>query len=352
MSNLSPFEFALRQATRTSVKPLICLYSPSGCGKTYSALLLARGMVGDAGKIGLADSEAGRGSLYADIIPGGYQTLAINEPFSPRKYLECMMFMERQKLDIGIIDSGSHEWEGLGGVLEMAHEREVKSGKTGLHVWKEPKMEHQKWVQHFLQSPIPWIICLRAKHKSRQTKNAQGKTEIVRDDDASPIQAEDFIFEMTAHMEILPNHAIKLTKCSHPDLRRCFPKDNTEPLTIETGVATNGVGLSANYTVDNTILAANGQTPFAPGITTQTVNLVLPSSLFGPRVNSIDMRFGKILRFGGHYRANIAMDLYNLLNSNVGTAFNQGFGTNGATWMRPTAVLNPRFARFNVTFDF
>jgi len=235
MSNLSPFEFALRQATRTSVKPLICLYSPSGCGKTYSALLLARGMVGDAGKIGLADSEAGRGSLYADIIPGGYQTLAINEPFSPRKYLECMMFMERQKLDIGIIDSGSHEWEGLGGVLEMAHEREVKSGKTGLHVWKEPKMEHQKWVQHFLQSPIPWIICLRAKHKSRQTKNAQGKTEIVRDDDASPIQAEDFIFEMTAHMEILPNHAIKLTKCSHPDLRRCFPKDNTEPLTIETG---------------------------------------------------------------------------------------------------------------------
>jgi hypothetical protein len=126
---------------------------------------------------------------------------------------------------------------------------------------------------------------------------------------------------------------------------------NTEPLTIETGVATNGVGLSANYTVDATILAANGQTPFAPGITTQTVNLVLPSSLFGDRVNSVDMRFGKILRFG-RTRANVAMDLYNLFNSNVGTAFNQGFGTNGATWLRPTAVLNPRFARFNVTFDF
>jgi hypothetical protein len=46
------------------------------------------------------------------------------------------------------------------------------------------------------------------------------------------------------------------------------------------------------------------------------------------------------------------MDLYNLFNSNVGTAFNQGFGTNGATWLRPTAVLNPRVARFNVTFDF
>ena len=126
---------------------------------------------------------------------------------------------------------------------------------------------------------------------------------------------------------------------------------NTEPLTIETGVATNGVGLAANYTVTPPVLAANGQTPFAPGVTTQTVNLVIPSSLFGDRVNSVDMRFGKILRFR-KTRVNVAMDLYNLFNSNVGTAFNQGFGTDGATWLRPTAVLNPRFARFNVTFDF
>ncbi|HEY1305182.1 MAG TPA: carboxypeptidase regulatory-like domain-containing protein [Vicinamibacterales bacterium] len=126
---------------------------------------------------------------------------------------------------------------------------------------------------------------------------------------------------------------------------------NTEPLTIETGVATNGVGLAGNYTVTPDILAANGQTPFAPGITTQSVNLVPPSSLFGHRVNSVDMRFGKILRFH-KTRANVAMDLYNLFNSNVGTAFNQGYGTDGATWLRPTAVLNPRFARFNVTFDF
>jgi Carboxypeptidase regulatory-like domain len=126
---------------------------------------------------------------------------------------------------------------------------------------------------------------------------------------------------------------------------------NTEPLTIETGVATNGVGIAANYTVTPAILAANGQTPFAPGVTTQSVNLVPNSSLFADRVNSIDMRFGKILRFGGT-RTNIGIDLYNMLNANVGTAFNQGFGADGATWMRPTAVLNPRFARFNVTFDF
>ena len=126
---------------------------------------------------------------------------------------------------------------------------------------------------------------------------------------------------------------------------------NTEPATTETAVATNGSGLAANYTVTPAVLAANGQTPFATGVNSATVNLLVPASLYGDRVNSVDMRFGKILRFGGK-RANVGIDLYNLFNSNVGTTFNQGFGTDGATWLRPTAVLNPRFARFNVTFDF
>jgi hypothetical protein len=44
--------------------------------------------------------------------------------------------------------------------------------------------------------------------------------------------------------------------------------------------------------------------------------------------------------------------LYNLFNVNTGTVFNSAFGTDGATWLRPTTILNPRFVRFNVTFDF
>jgi hypothetical protein len=126
---------------------------------------------------------------------------------------------------------------------------------------------------------------------------------------------------------------------------------NAQPAVTEAFVATNGASLAANYTVNNAILAANNQTPLRSGVNTQTVDLTLPGQLYGDRVNSVDMRFGKILRFGGT-RTNIAIDLYNIFNSNVGTAFNQGFGTDGATWLRPTAVLNPRFVRFNVTFDF
>lgn len=231
---MSEDTFEIKPATRQAAKPLIGLYSESGCGKTYSALLLARGIVGKDGKIVLVDSESRRGSLYADVIEGGYDTLDLCSPFSPKRYIEAVEAVERSGADIGIIDSASHEWEGIGGVLDMAAQNEERSGKPGLHIWKLPKMEHAKMMLRLLQSSIPWIVCLRAKYKSRQVKN-NGKTEIVKDEATSPIQADDFIFEMTAHAEILRDHTIILTKCSHPALKDCFPEDQKEPLSIKHG---------------------------------------------------------------------------------------------------------------------
>ena len=63
------------------------------------------------------------------------------------------------------------------------------------------------------------------------------------------------------------------------------------------------------------------------------------------------MRFAKVFRFGGT-RADVGIDLYNLFNTNTGTTFNGNFGNDGATWLRPTAILNARFLRFNATVNF
>ncbi len=240
--------FVIKDATRQGIKPLIGVYGESGCGKTYSALLLARGFVGPSAKIVMCDSESGRGSLYADVLPGGYKTLELTTPFSPRRYIEAIEAIEASGAAIGIIDSASHEWEGIGGVLDMAGDSEASSGKAGLHNWKMPKLEHAKFMLRMLQSSIPWIVCLRAKYKSRQTKGTQemadngaitrnqiGKTVILKDDHTSPIQAEDFIYEMTAHFEVMPDHTIHLTKQSHPDLGACFPADYKEPIGLKHG---------------------------------------------------------------------------------------------------------------------
>jgi len=118
-------------------------------------------------------------------------------------------------------------------------------------------------------------------------------------------------------------------------------------------VASNGNSLSANYNVTSAILQAQTGRPLAPGLPFQTVNLLLQGHTFPDQLNSLDLRVGKNLRFG-HTRTNVAIDIYNLFNSNTGTAYNQTYDpvTNGSTWLAPTQVLNARFARFNVTFDF
>jgi len=126
---------------------------------------------------------------------------------------------------------------------------------------------------------------------------------------------------------------------------------NAQPTTNDTRVASNGASLSANYSVPSSAVQAAIGRPLAGNAATQTVDLTLPGQLYGERVNAIDMRFAKVLRFG-RTRTNVGIDLYNLLNSNTGTSYNQSFGTDGATWLRPTGILNPRFVRFNVTVDF
>lgn len=207
---------------------------------------MARGIAGSAGQIVMVDTESKRGSLYADVLPGGYKVINLDAPFTPDRYISALSAAFDFKPSCVVLDSASHEWEGIGGVCDMAADNESKSGRSGLHNWKQPKFEHAKLVQFILRSPVPLICCIRAKYKTRQKtgtaemaesgairNNQIGKTVIIKDEVTSPIQAEDFIFESTCHAEILPNHTINLTKCSHPELRKCFPQAG--PIEIKHG---------------------------------------------------------------------------------------------------------------------
>ena len=64
-------------------------------------------------------------------------------------------------------------------------------------------------------------------------------------------------------------------------------------------------------------------------------------------MNQVDLRFGKILTFGGT-RANIGVDIYNVLNSNAVLAVNDAF----ASWQAPTDILNARFAKLVLQLSF
>jgi hypothetical protein len=122
------------------------------------------------------------------------------------------------------------------------------------------------------------------------------------------------------------------------------------------GVATNGLSLAANYVVPNTLIVQSlGRLPAnALATGTTTVNLLNPGVLYTlNRINLVDMRFAKIIRFAGK-RMDVGIDLYNLFNSNVTTSYQQTYEqrTDGAAWLTPTAIAAPRLARLNVTLNF
>ena len=129
-------------------------------------------------------------------------------------------------------------------------------------------------------------------------------------------------------------------------------------LPLSTAGVVNGTTLNgAAWNVPNTVVQQLlGRLPPGALVTGTTLVPLLDTDhrLYGPRRNQIDMRFAKIVRFHST-RANIGVDLGNLLNSNQATAYQAQYDyvqPNGGSWFDPTTILQPRFARFSLTFDF
>jgi hypothetical protein len=222
-----------RPASRSEAKPLVGLYSPSACGKSWSSLLLARGFAGPKGKIGMIETEGGRGEAYVGREPvGQYLVRPIRDNFSPMEYGQAISEAESANLDALIIDSASHEWSGTGGVLAMAADNQAK-GIKGVLVWQQPKIMHQRhFMLRLMQTPIPLVIvCMRAKFPMEQVKGG----EWTRSKILEPVQADDILFELFVHGWLDTEHRLHVTKYTLPDLADVI-KDG-ERITIETGRA-------------------------------------------------------------------------------------------------------------------
>jgi hypothetical protein len=108
--------------------------------------------------------------------------------------------------------------------------------------------------------------------------------------------------------------------------------------------------LAANYAVPNAAVVPSLGRNLSGNATNVTVNLVEPGTLYGNRLNQLDFRVAKILRFG-RSRAMIGLDLYNSLNSNVILTYNTAY-VPGGPWLQPNAVLTARLARISAEFSF
>jgi hypothetical protein len=105
--------------------------------------------------------------------------------------------------------------------------------------------------------------------------------------------------------------------------------------------------IAANWIANNAVITPALGRPLAGGSANMTINVVEPGSMYGERLNQLDLRFGKILRFGGR-RATLAFDLYNATNSDTVLTQSNNFGV----WQRPQSIIQARFAKITAQFDF
>lgn len=219
----------LRKATRKTVKLRMGISGASGFGKTYSALLLAHGMTNDWSKIAVIDTENGSAELYSNL--GDYNVITLTAPFSPERYIEAIKTCENAGIDVIIIDSITHEWEGKGGCLEIADQvTQASSSKNSYTAWAKVTPRHQNFIEAILQSKCHVITTVRRKQDYDMVKNGN-KTEIVKVG-MKEVTREGFEYELTLNLELITdNHYAKASK----DRTGLFMNKQEFVVTEETG---------------------------------------------------------------------------------------------------------------------
>ena len=189
----------IRKASKKQSKLRVGLSAPSGAGKTLSSLLIAGGMA-DWDKIALIDTENGSGDQYAnnkEFKIGEFNIITLKAPFSPERYIEAIETCEDAGMDIIIIDSVTHEWEGSGGCLEI-NEKTARSKFKGntWSAWSDTGIRHQKFLNKIVQSTSHVITTVRNKVETSMEGGKViklGTKEVTR---------EGFEYELTVNFDI------------------------------------------------------------------------------------------------------------------------------------------------------
>lgn len=213
----------LQTAERKRVKLRLNIASPSGFGKTYSALLIAYGLTGNWQNIAVIDTENESASLYSHL--GQFKTLSLHPPYSPERYIQAIKTCEDAGIEVIIIDSVTHVWKGQGGLLEYQN-----SLGGRYQDWAKATPLYQKWLNAILQSKCHIITSNRKKQGYNMiTEGNKTKVEKAGLDDEI---RDGYEYEMTIALEIINDkHMARASK----DRTQLFVDKPEFVITTETG---------------------------------------------------------------------------------------------------------------------
>lgn len=215
----------IKRAKRSNIPLKLGLRGASGSGKTYSSILLAKGLMGGSlSETAILDTENASANLYAHL--GDYGVLPFGPPFKPQRYIDAIKYCIDEGVKCLIIDSTSHEWDGEGGCLD------IHSSMTGNSFmnWKKVTPMHNAFIQAILQAPIHVLCTMRTKQEYALEQNDKGKVAPTKVG-MKEIQRDGFEYELTAVFNIDQNHMATMSK----DRTNLFSDGVPFKITEETG---------------------------------------------------------------------------------------------------------------------
>lgn len=221
-------QFVASKAQRLKLKARIGLTGSTNTGKTYTALRIAAGLLVSEGftvdgmpdwsKVAVIDTERNRSLFYAnDGTIGGFTHIPFEPPYDPQSYIDAVKYAESLDIQVCIIDSLSHAWNGTGGVLEIVSELTEKSkSKNQFNAgWggKEGGTAIQNnMVDHILSSKMHIICTFRQKTEYVQERDeVQGRTRIVKLG-TKAVQRDDLEYEFDITLKLDNDHSAEIIK--------------------------------------------------------------------------------------------------------------------------------------------
>jgi len=115
-------------------------------------------------------------------------------------------------------------------------------------------------------------------------------------------------------------------------------------------VGATDASVAANWVVPNAVVRQSLGRDLSGGAQNVTVNLVEPGTMFLERLNLLDLRIAKTLRFN-RMRTTLMADVFNITNSSTPLGVNQTF-VPGGQWMTPVFIPTARFLKLGFQVDF
>lgn len=192
----------LRKSERKKAKIKMALQGSAGSGKTYSSLLLAKGLTnGDFSKVAIIDTECGSADLYAHL--GDYNVLTLQPPFTPENYVKALEVCEKANIEVIIIDSMSHCWEEL---LDF-HSKMAGNSFTN---WAKITPLHKSFIDKIMQVNAHVIATMRTKQD--YVLNQKNGKYIPEKVGLKAIQRDGVDFEFTLVFDIDIKHFATASK--------------------------------------------------------------------------------------------------------------------------------------------